>query len=208
MGFSATLTHDSKAFSGVRFTVRRMGYARRVSLDFDTLALRQRQREIEMENPPSTPHERELNDQILIARKKALAVPESEMDQVIREDLTPLLEALASAADVETKKRRAVLQEEYATVESKVREAWIRAALVSISGGDFDDMTVAEFLDSAPPQLAAEVWEALSADGRVIGEDAKNSPSPGTSGAVVPLATNSTTALDAAPVVGTPTGTV
>lgn len=198
MSFSPTITHDSKSVPGARFTVHRMGFGRRTSLDLATLAFRQRLRELEMENPPDNAKEKELNEQIQIARRKAMLVPEEEVDRVVREELAPLIQELAAAGDVDTRKRRAVLGEEYGAVESQIRGEWIIKGLVSLEGAGLDGMTAAQLLDFGPPELAIEVYNALATDGKVAGFDSKNSSSPITSGALVGGETGSTTAPIAA----------
>jgi hypothetical protein len=201
MSFSPTITHDSKTVPGVRFTVRRMGFGRRVDLDFKTLELRQRLRELEIENPPLTDREKELAEQLSIARKKAMAVPPEEFEAVLAGDVRPLVELLAAASDVSTRKRRAALAEEYSVVELKIRAEWIRAGLVSIEHkpdgnekGEYDGITAEQILADAPPQLALEIYDSLAKDGKIAGDDAKNSFSPTTSGAPVGGKTDVSTA--------------
>jgi hypothetical protein len=205
MSFSPTIVHDSKAVPGVRFTVHRMGFGRRTDLDFQTLNLRQRLRELEIDNPPDTPREKELQEQIAIARKKALLVPPEEIDAVISADIVPLMADLAAAADPETKKRRAVLNEEYITVESRIRERWIRAGLVSIEGGEFGGMSADELLQFGPAELAAEIYQAIASGGKLSGAETKNSSSPTISGAPVGGEKTSTDAPNAEPLLSATT---
>lgn len=205
MSFSKTITHDSKAVPGARFTIHRMGFGRRVDLDMKTLALRQRLRELEVESPPPSDLEAELHRQIAVARKKAAAVPEDEVDAVIERDLFPLLDELRKAqeaAGIDVKKKRLVSQEEYSQVETQIRVAWIRDGLISIEheAGDGEScagMTADELLQYGPPGLALEIYDALAADGKLAGPDAKNSHSPIIFGAPVGGETTASTAPNA-----------
>ncbi len=197
MSFSPTLTQESQTVPGVKFTVHRMGFGRRTDLDFKTLKLRQRLRELEAEQPPDTPREKELREQIGIARHKASAVPEAEMEAVIANDLLPLLRELNDAADTETRKRRSTIHEEYSIVESRAREEWIRSGLVAIEGGEVDGMTADQLLDYGPSELAAEIYNFIASDGKLNGEERKNSQSPTTSDAVAGGISPNTTAPDA-----------
>ena len=199
MPFSPTITHDSKTVPGVQFTVHRMGYGRRTELNQKTLGLRQRLRELEADNPPPNDKEKILNEQLEIARKKALAVPAEEFDEVLQNEIKPLTDELVLAGDPAIRKKRAVLNEEYAMVDAKVRMEWIRAGLVSITGGDLDGMTADQLLQDAPPELAQEIYTALDADGTTRGEAAKNSQSPTTSGVAVDGEIQGSTAPSAAP---------
>ena len=94
MPFSPTITHDSKTVPGVQFTVHRMGYGRRTELNQKTLGLRQRLRELEADNPPPNDKETILTEQLEIARKKALAVPAEEFDEVLQNEIKPLTDEL------------------------------------------------------------------------------------------------------------------
>lgn len=202
MSFAKTVTNDSKTLAGVRFTVHRMGFGRRTDLDLKTLKLRQRLRELEIENPAPTPLEKDLDQQIATARRKAMAVPETEVDQVIQADLLPLLDELRKAQeaiDPDVKKKRVTLNEEYELVERQIRAVWIREGLISIEGGEVGGMTAAELLDYGPPELALEIFQALASDGRLSGAETKNSSSPTTSGALVGGETSSSIAPSAEP---------
>lgn len=227
MAFSSTITHPSKTVPGVRFTVHRMGFGRRTDLDFQTLSLRQRLRELEIDNPPDTPREKEINEQISIARRKALALAkegiaellaqkpdavkvevdraeQAIIDAIVAADIAPLMDDLQAATPAETKKRRAVLNEEYVTIESRIREHWIRAGLVSIehkvgTGECYDGMTAEQLLFGGPPELAVEIYRAIAGDGKLSGADSKNSSSPTTSGAPVGGEKTSSTAPNAEP---------
>lgn len=181
-----------------------MGFGRRTDLDFQTLKWRQRLRELEAENPSDTAREKEIREQIGIAQQKAKAVPEAEVDGVIANDLLPLLRDLNEAADVDTRKRRSVIHEEYSTVECRIREEWIKAGLVKIEhpvgvGECYDGMTAAQLLEYGPPELAAEIYQAVATDGKLSGEERKNSQSPITSDAGMGGANQDTTAPDANP---------
>jgi hypothetical protein len=215
MSFSPTITHDSHILPGVRFTVHRIGLARRAEIDRKTLSLRQQLRELEMDYPPQTPKEEELAEQVEIAKRKAAAVSEEEMQRVLRADLIPLAKQLAAAAPLEAQKKRISLNEEYATIQSLIRVEWVRAGLISISDSrdvpmeeSLDGIPVQEFLESGNLQLAAEIYEALTGDGRLAGATAKNSLSPGTSGVPDSQAMSSTIAAGAGSMGSMPSETV
>lgn len=189
MSFSPTITRDSAALPGVQFTVNRIGIARRAAIDQATLVSRQRLRELELDYPQRSKKEEALAEQLEIAQRKLAAVPEEQQAAVLKDDVMPLAEELASLASPEVQKQRRVLDEEYATVQGHIRCSWVRAGLVSISGGEVDGMTVDQLLDYGPIELADEIYRAVTTDGRLAGPAAKNSSSPGTSGAVEPSAT-------------------
>jgi len=205
MPFSPTITRDSTALPDVKFTIRRMGLSRRTDLDFDTLKLRQRLRELEADHPPRTDKEKELSEQLAIATKKALAVSAEESEAVMKADVEPLAAELAACVPAEVKKARAVLNEEYVQVENRISAAWIRAGFVSIEGGDVDGMTAEQLLDYGPPALAAEIYEALTKDARLGGTERGNSSSPITSGEAAggEKKTSTAASVEALPVVTT-----
>ena len=199
MPFSPTLTHESKTVPGVTFTVHRMGLGRRVDLDQKTLDLRQRLRELEADNPPPNDREKIIGEQLEIAKKKALSVPPEEFDGVLENDIKPLADEMVAAGDPEVRKKRATLNEEYSLIDAKIRLAWIRAGLIGIAGADMDGMTADQLLEYGPSVLAQEIYQALSTDGIVRGEAAKNLQSPTTSGAPVVGEIPPTTALSVEP---------
>ena len=87
MSFSPTVTHTSKSIPGLTFTVARMGFGKRTDLDFATLSLRQRLRELEAEHPPESQREKDLGEALVIARRKAYAVPADQFEAVIKNDV-------------------------------------------------------------------------------------------------------------------------
>jgi len=188
MSFSPTVAHPSSAVPGVTFTVHRIGFGRRTDIDFETLKLRQRLRELEADHPPRSDREKELAEQLAIANKKALAVPAEDFAKVMQADVDPLAKELEAVVPAETKKRRAVLNEEYVMVENQIQAAWIRRNLIAIEHrveggkGELDGMAADELLDHGPPALAIEIYEALTSDGKLKDGESKNSPPPTTSG--------------------------
>ncbi len=198
MPFSPTITHDSNVLPGVRITLNRLGFGRRVELDMQTLKLRQRLRDIQDQYPALNEAEKELARQASIARQKLLAVPEDEFQKVFNEELTPILSELKAAASPEDAARRADLDMEFTAVDNLISPFWIRAGLAAIAGGDVDGMTADQMLEYGPPELAREIYEILVGEEKLAGADAKNSQSPITSGAVVGGASQSTVAADVA----------
>jgi hypothetical protein len=222
MSFSPTITHDSAAVPGLKFTVRRIGFGRRADIDSQTVKLRQRLRELELDYPPQSAREKELARQLEIATKKAEAVSAAieageataaDFDRVLHEDVEPLAEQVADAAAPADRKRRKVLDEEYSAVQAQIHCFWIRSGLVSIEhkvgvGDCFDGMTADQLLDYGPPALGREIFDAIATGGRLAGKEAESLKSPGTSGAAVPTSTTNTTAPAAEPVDGTSSETV
>ncbi len=174
-----------------------MGFGRRTDLDFATLAFRQRLRELESDHPPRTDQEKELAEQLGIATRKALGVPADEYLAVYKKDVVPIEEELKACVPPEIQKRRAVLNEEYVAIESRIQAAWIRAGLVAISGGGLDGMTADQLLDYGPQELALEIYGALASDGRLGGSKIPNSGPLTISGEVVGGTSPSTTAIPA-----------
>lgn len=194
MSLSPTITHASEKVPGVKFTVHRIGFGRRTDIDHTTLAYRQRLRELEADWPPRSDKEKELAEQLEIAQRKAGMVPANETLAVIEADVLPLERELAAAAKREVKKSRAVIDEEYMTVNARVQAAWIRAGLVAIEGGELDGMTADELLAYGPPALAREIHNSLLDDGALRGNASKNLQPPTTSGEAAGGANQSTTA--------------
>lgn len=209
MSFSPTIKHESSAVPGTTFVVHRIGFGRGTEIDFQALTHRQRLRELEADYPPPSDKEREITEALEIAKRKALAVDKEQFEAVVEADVKPLATELAAAIPADVRKRRAVLNEEYQVVDARIRAVWIRSGLISISGGEVDGMTADELLDFGPPQLAQEIYEALTSDGRLKGSDPKNLPSLITSGPVVGGESLSSIAPDAKvlPADGTLTGT-
>lgn len=199
MPFAATITHDSKVLPGVSFTLKRLGFGRRVDLDMQTLALRQRLRDLQDQYPPLNDLERELNRQASVARQKLKAVPDEEVQAVFDNELAPILKEFQEAATPADVKRRADLDMEFVAVDNLISPYWIRAGLVSIIGGEVDGMTADQLLDYGPPALAREIYEILAGEEKLAGLEAKNSQPPITSGAVVGGASRNTVAADVAP---------
>src|SRR5207248_791034 len=97
MTFSSTVTHASNSTPGVSYEVRRIGFGKRTEIDFATLSLRQRLRELEAEYPPMSEREKPLAEQVEIARRKSLAVPPEEFEAVLQNEVMPLAQELAAA---------------------------------------------------------------------------------------------------------------
>jgi hypothetical protein len=215
MSFSPTITHDSAAVPGLKFTVRRIGFGRRADIDSQTVKLRQRLRELELDYPPQLAREKELARQLEVATKKAEAVSaaietgeatSADFDRVLHDDVEPLAQQVADAAAPEDRKRRKVLDEEYSAVQAQIHCFWIRSGLVSIEhgpDGEFDGMTADQLLDYGPPALGREIFDAIARGGRVAGKELDSLKSPGTSGAAVPTSAINTTAPAVEPVDGT-----
>jgi hypothetical protein len=182
MSFSPTVTYESVSISGVSFTVHRIGIAKRAELDRKTLSLRQQLRELELDYPPQSQEEEQIFEQLDIAKRKAAMVSEAEREVVIKDDVLPLAKRLIEIPSIEVQKKRRALDEEYATIKTEIRCAWIKAGLVSINGGEYDGVTVDQFLEFGSLELAGEIFDALNGDGRLAGPAAKNSQSPGISG--------------------------
>lgn len=182
--FSPTNTVKSIKIPDVVFTVHRIGFGRRSDLDMKTIQHRQRLRELELDYPPQGEQEKQLNEALQIAYRKASLVSAEQYNAVIEKDVEPLQKELIAAIPLDVRKRRAALDIEYQAVDQLVRREWIRAGLVKIEGSDVDGMTADQLLEYGPPELADEIYEALSNDGQLTPPQIKNSPSPGTSGAV------------------------
>jgi hypothetical protein len=195
MAFSAEYEFASAAVPGSKITLRRMGFARRTEVDFKALKLRQRMREIEQEYPPQNDREKEISRQLQAAMKKLEYTPEADKLAVYSADVAPLEEEFRNVPiSVEIRKTRAAFDQEYALVDSQIRLIWIREGFVKIEGGEADGMTVDQILDSAPQALSFEIYAALLSDGRLTGEESKNSQSHSTSDAPAGGTSESTSA--------------
>jgi hypothetical protein len=213
MSFSREITHDSKTVPGLKFTVRRIGFGARTEIDRQTLALRQRLRELEVDYPPQSPREKELSRQLSVASEKAEAISEAvaagtateaDFESALKDDVEPLAAQLADASSVADRRRRKVLDEEYGLIQQQIHCVWIRYGLISIEqpGGEYGGITADELLESGFPALSREIFERMAEDGRISPKDAQNLKLPGTSGAAVPSGTNSTIAPAAEPLDG------
>jgi hypothetical protein len=183
--FARTVIHDSTTTPGVSFEVRRMGLGTRTDLDFETLAHRQRLRELESDYPVPCGKEAELSAQLEIAKRKSLAVPADQFEAVLEADVKPLALELQAAIPIDVRKKRAVIDEEYAQVDARLRAAWIRSGLIAINGGELDGMNAEELLDYGPRALAQEIYLLLVNDGRLRGGEIPNLGPPITSGEAV-----------------------
>lgn len=199
MPFAPTITYDSETAPGVKFTVHRMGLGRRTDAGFAALKPNQRLRELEADYPPQSDREKELTEQLEIAKSKSLAVPEDQFQAVLKGDVMPLAEELAAAIAPEVKKARLVIDEEYKLCDAQVRAQWIRSGLISIDGGELDGMTPEQLLAYGPQELAQEIYGVLADDGKLRGAKTKNLQSPTTSGEVAGGESQSTTAIPAGP---------
>jgi len=186
-----TLTKESVIVPGVKFTVRRMGYGRRVDVEMETVKLRQRLREIEAERPPLTPEEEDLVNQLRLANRKAAAVPADQAGAVIIGEVEPIMRKLRELTTPMDRRKRAVLDEEWRCVEQTAHPAWLQAGFISVEGGGFDGWTVADLLDSAPPELTGEIYTAITEQSLLTANESKNLPSLGISG--TPVQTSGTT---------------
>jgi len=212
MPFASTITHNSETLPGVSFTLRRLGLGKRTDIAFATLKFQQRMRELEADYPPYSDKEKELSEQLSIARRQ---VEEVSADQkgaalLVAAEITAELEA---ACPPGVKGPRDVIDEEYRIVDARIRVEWIRAGLIQIKDSRegiapedcLDEMTVDQLLEYGPPSLAQEIYAALAGDGQLRGAASKNSASPTTSGAVVGGESRNLTAPPVAvvPVAGT-----
>jgi hypothetical protein len=175
-----TLTKTSTVIPGVTFTVRRMGYGRRIDVEMETVKLRQRLREIEAERPPLTPEEEDLLNQLRLAQRKAMAVPADQADTVLTSEVEPIMKKLRSLTTPENRRSRAVLDEEWRCVEQTAHPAWLRSGFVSIEGGGYDGCTVEDILLDAPPELTGEIYAAITEQSLLTANESKNLPLPGT----------------------------
>jgi hypothetical protein len=188
MPYAATITRDSNAVPGVKFTLHRMGFARRTDLDFQTLKFRQRLRELEADSPPRSEQEKLLNEQLSIAIQKSkalqfaqgeeteaaaraeakLQMPPDEFAERVAAHAAALEDVVSLSGDLEasipsaTKAKRMVLNEEYVQIEARIQAAWVRAGLVSIMHRKGDE-PVADGLDGmSPDQLLDYGPQALT----------------------------------------------
>jgi hypothetical protein len=198
MNITSELQETSKLYPDISYRIRRLNMLQRADIDMQTLALRQRQREIQLDYPAFTDRERELRDQLALAYRKLRALPADEAGPAITE-IEEITQATREAAPEGAEKRRALLDMEFELVAVQLKPYFIRAALVSVDGLTIDDKPVplAGFVEASPPELADEVYQSIEAHMRLSGDQAKNSPSPSTSGAVEGERTTSTTAPNA-----------
>src|SRR5690348_13200439 len=122
MSFSPTITLNSETHPGITVTLHRIGLGRRADIDIQTLEFRQRLRELEMEYPPQSPKEEELAEQLAIAQKQLARASEEGMEAT-RTVVKNIARDLTAAATLETRKKRQVLDEEYMTIQGKIRLA-------------------------------------------------------------------------------------
>ena len=199
MNITSELQETSKLYPEVSFRIRRLNMLQRADIDMQTLALRQRQREIQLDYPAFTEQERDLGDRLALAYRKLNALPANEAAPTVQE-IEDIAQARRAAAPEGAEKKRALLDMEFELVAQQLKPYFLRAALVSIDGLTVDGkpVTPATFVEASPPELADEVHQAIEAHMRLSADQAKNSPSPSTSGAVEGERTTSTIAPNAA----------
>jgi hypothetical protein len=198
MNITSQLTETSKRHPEVSFTVRRLSMPQRTQIDMQTLALRQRQREIQLDYPAYTDQERDLRDQLALAYRKLEALPAPEAEPALAE-IEEITRALRAAAPAGAEKARALLDMEFELASQQMKPYFIRAALIAVTGLTVDGAPVepAQFLEAAPPDLADAVFASIEAQMRLSADQAKNSRSPSTSGAVAGAPMPRTTAPNA-----------
>ena len=193
MNLSKTIEFDSKTHPEVKVTIRRMGIAPRTKVESETLTIRQRMRAIEADYTRS-PEEMNLQAQIAILQRKAIAVPKEEMATVIKEELVPKLIELQGLATDDIRKRRAGLDDEYQILERQTYPYWVKAGLISLVGGEVDGMTAEDLCEYGPPELTEEIATAIVNNGKMSGTDREGFGLPITSGAPGDGQTNDTSA--------------
>ncbi len=173
MQLTTTITHESAALAGVRFTVRRLNYIARCERDLGILSNRSRlggiMREMEM-----------LCDG----------------GAIVRDDD-------GKVTNIRTGKESTfrVLENEWAMLhQTQIVPAYIRAGLVSIEGLEVDGKpaTVESVLAAAPDALLDEIFAACHAASDLSDEQRKNWQPPGSSDVPEAGQTTPTTAASAA----------
>lgn len=198
MNITTELQETSRLYPDVSFRIRRLSMPQRTLIDMETLALRQRQREIQLDYPAFTDAERDLREQLALAYRKLRALPADQAQPAI-DEIEEIGKALRAAAPEGAERARALLDLEFELVSQQMKPYFVRAALTAIAGLTVDGQPIepGDFVEAAPPDLVDEVFQSIEAQMRLSADQAKNSPSPSTSGAVAEAPTPLTTVPNA-----------
>ena len=180
MDFSISSTHESKAFSGVTFSVRRMGISKRTEVELSTADLRAKQRETQRDLAPLYELDKAEYDRLRDLHEKLLAAKADEAKPIL-DGIDLVRKELAAKPHALNRER---LEEASRIADRQVESPWVRAALLSIEGVTVEGqpLTTDQLIEYGPRELFAEVFAAVWAEAYLSGADSKNSQSPTTSG--------------------------
>ncbi|HEX4138365.1 MAG TPA: hypothetical protein VHY84_27390 [Bryobacteraceae bacterium] len=169
MNFAKTYSFESVSYPGVVITLMRIGPKRRAEIELSVSKARARQREL------STWHE--STRQTLVAVIDAS--PKDAEGKPIEAQLLP--ESLALAMELQ-----AIVDEAEALVCAQIHPAFVRAALKAFGGPEAltyeGKPATAELLcEYGPDELFNEVVAAITGNGYINAEAARNLSSPSTS---------------------------
>lgn len=146
--------------------------------------------------PPVTNEESKLYSNLNLANQALKRIPADDTESVDRliVEAAEIQRALGAVVPQDVAKARAPLDVELQRLVNKEKPAYVNAALISVSGIEFDGVqaTAESFIKSAPGELFDEVYGFIMEHASLTQEEAKNSLSLTSSVEVPRQATSST----------------
>lgn len=172
MNYESTITKESQAWPGVRYTFRRMSEGMRTELRRRLAYAFGELRDLAQER-----------EDLHAALAERLGKP---IDAITVGELTPVERRRLAAME----ERQAVMQ------EAEIQPAYFGAGFVRLEGLTIDGQQPdgALLRAAGPPQLVREITEAIVAESALTPAERENFGSPTTSGALAAGQTNDTTA--------------
>lgn len=208
MNFSISSTHESKAFPGVTFEIRRMGISKRTEVELATAGLRAKQRETQRDLAPLYEVDKAEYDRLRDLHQQLLAAKADEAKPIL-DGIEAVRKELAAKSHNLDRER---LEEASRIADRQIESPWVKAGLISIEGVTVkgQPLTVDQLVEYGPRELFAEAFQAVWEEAYLSGADSKNSPSPTTSGVKADGPSESSTApsAEAPPAVDTKPETV
>jgi len=196
MNYRTTVTVQSKIAPDIAYVIRRLSAPARFDIEMENLSILQRQQECRAMYPPVTSEETKLYSQLNLANQAMKRISPDDTEAVDRlvVEVGEIQRALGAVVPQDVAKARAPLDVELQRLVNKEKPAYVRAALISVSGLEFDGapVTPESFLKSAPSELFDEVYGFIMEHASLTQEEAKNSLSLTNSVEVPRQATSST----------------
>ena len=161
LSLNSTISRESKAHPGVRFTVRRLNHLQRAKRTFGVLQHASRIQELLVE----------YRQVLEAAGIRARPFEEEQAETERRQAANNLPRAAALDSEIGQ------------LLDAHIKPAAIQAGLLSIDGFHVDGKaaTPEQVLEFAPPDLLEEIFLACETASGLNGEEQKNSQSPGLS---------------------------
>jgi hypothetical protein len=195
MNYISTEPVNSKLFSGVSYTLRRMSVSRRTAFNLAMASYLGKQRDIWHEREPLQAELVSIvNEFRLAANAETLPASATIAEHLKERDANPKIRERFT--DEKVQQLMDLLAKEQRLDQDEMQPALVRWGLAKIEGLEIDGTpaTVDLLIDAGPPELFTEIAEEISRVMQLSSVEARNLPSPTTSGAPVAEATNDSSA--------------